>query len=42
MSEYYRKNREKWKKGGCYYRYKPKASSGKLTVNRGVFIINFD
>ena len=42
MSEYYKKNRDLWKKGGKYYYYKPRTSSGKLTIKTGVFIINFD
>ena len=42
MTEYYKKNRDLWKKGGKYYYYRPKASTGKLTIKTGVFIINFD
>ncbi len=42
MSKYYLKNRDKWKRGGCYYYYKPKINSGHLQVRRGSFTINFD
>lgn len=43
--QYYLNNKDKWKKGGKYYNYKPKAdrySDIKLEVNRGRFIISFD
>ena len=42
MSENYKKNKDHWKKGGKYYYYKAKVDTGKLTIKRGVFIINFD
>ena len=42
MSEYYKKNRDLWKPGGKYYYYKAKTSTGKLTVKRGTFIIDFN
>ena len=44
MSKYYLKNRDKWRKGGIYYYYKPykKPVSGHLQVRRGSFTINFD
>tara|TARA_R100001460_G_scaffold56917_2_gene96668 strand:- start:123 stop:254 length:132 start_codon:yes stop_codon:yes gene_type:complete len=43
MSKYYLKNRDKWRKGGKYYYYKPyKPVSGHLKVRRGIFTINFD
>ena len=40
--EYYKKNIKEWKKGGKYYYYKPKVSTGELTIKTGSFIINFD
>ena len=42
--KYYRKNIDKYKKGGKYYRYKnnPKYNTGGLTIKYGKFIINFD
>lgn len=40
--KYYLKNIEKWKKGGKYYYYKPKESSGELTIKKGIFIVSFD
>tara|TARA_R110002126_G_scaffold90105_1_gene215093 strand:- start:1493 stop:1621 length:129 start_codon:yes stop_codon:yes gene_type:complete len=42
MSEYYKNNRKEWRKGGKYYYYKPKVSTGELIVKRGCFIIRFD
>tara|TARA_R110002153_G_C12952134_1_gene458804 strand:- start:254 stop:442 length:189 start_codon:yes stop_codon:yes gene_type:complete len=40
--DYYKKNKENWKKGGKYYYYKPKESTGELTIKTGIFIISFD
>tara|TARA_Y100000401_G_C8152987_1_gene140512 strand:- start:249 stop:380 length:132 start_codon:yes stop_codon:yes gene_type:complete len=40
--EYYRKNKEEWKKGGKYYYYKPKVITGKLTIARGKFVLSFN
>jgi len=40
--KYYLKNIEKWRKGGKYYYYKPKESSGELKVKTGLFIVSFD
>lgn len=40
--EYYRKNKDEWKKGGKYYYYKPKETGGKLTISRGKFLLSFD
>tara|TARA_Y100000592_G_scaffold23608_1_gene36680 strand:+ start:729 stop:857 length:129 start_codon:yes stop_codon:yes gene_type:complete len=42
MSKYYLKNRDKWRRGGCYYYYKPKINSGHLQVKRGTFLIEFN
>tara|TARA_R110000823_G_scaffold290134_2_gene408431 strand:- start:329 stop:460 length:132 start_codon:yes stop_codon:yes gene_type:complete len=39
---YYKKNKENWKKGGKYYHYKPRESTGELIVKRGLFIIQFN
>jgi len=39
---YYQRNKHLWKPGGKYYRYKPKVSTGKITIRRGVFIVSFD
>ncbi len=39
---YYKKNKHEWRKGGKYYNYKPKVSTGELIVKRGVFLISFD
>jgi hypothetical protein len=39
---YYKKNKELWKKGGKYYHYKPKVTTGEITIKRGVFLITFD
>ena len=40
--QYYKKNIKEWKKGGKYYYYKPKETTGELTIKTGSFIINFD
>ena len=43
--QYYRDNKNKWKKGGKYYNYTPKEERQpkvKLQVNRGKFILSFD
>tara|TARA_R100000541_G_scaffold23151_2_gene32978 strand:- start:594 stop:725 length:132 start_codon:yes stop_codon:yes gene_type:complete len=40
--DYYKKNKKNWKKGGKYYYYKPKESTGELSVKTGTFIISFD
>jgi len=40
--EYYLKNKDRWKKGGKYYRYKPRTNDIKLEVKHGKFIISFD
>ena len=43
--QYYLNNKDKWRKGGKYYNYKPKAdrySDIKLEVKKGIFIISFD
>lgn len=41
--KYYKKNIEKYKKGGKYYRYKNnKNNNAGLTIKHGKFIINFD
>ena len=42
MGEYYKKHRNEWKKGGKYYYYKPKETTGEITIKRGVFLITFD
>ncbi len=39
--EYYKKNKHEWKKGGKYYYYKPKETTGELIVKKGVFLITF-
>ena len=39
---YYKKNINEWKKGGKYYHYKPKVTTGELTVKKGLFVIRFD
>lgn len=42
---YYQLNKDKWKKGGKYYNYKPigyTRSNTPLIVERGKFIISFD
>ena len=41
---YYRKNKDKWKKGGKYYNYIPKDKRlvGEFKVQRGNFLISFD
>ena len=40
---YYRKHKDKYKKGGKYYTYKPKDTSisGDIKIERGVFIVSF-
>jgi len=43
--QYYLKNKDRWKKGGKYYKYKPRTFGGsdiKLEVKHGKFIISFD
>ncbi len=40
--DYYKKNINNWKKGGKYYYYKPKETTGEITIKRGVFLITFD
>tara|TARA_S200002703_G_scaffold72272_1_gene62612 strand:- start:950 stop:1081 length:132 start_codon:yes stop_codon:yes gene_type:complete len=40
--DYYRKNIDNWKKGGKYYYYKPKETTGELIIKKGVFLITFD
>tara|TARA_R110000803_G_scaffold87313_2_gene153915 strand:+ start:401 stop:532 length:132 start_codon:yes stop_codon:yes gene_type:complete len=42
VETYYKKNKDKWKKGGKYYYYKPKESTGKLTIKKGLFVVRFD
>jgi hypothetical protein len=42
---YYRKNKDKWKKGGKYYHYTPKADKTntiKFQIKRGKFLLSFD
>jgi len=38
MSKYYLKHRDKWKRGGRYYRYRPKKHDSYLIINRGTFL----
>tara|TARA_R110002124_G_scaffold97234_1_gene242100 strand:- start:1556 stop:1711 length:156 start_codon:yes stop_codon:yes gene_type:complete len=42
---YYRKNIQKFRKGGKYYKYKTKYDNGDdskgLIINRGKFVIDF-
>jgi len=40
--DYYKKHKDQWKKGGKYYYYKPRVSTDKLIIKRGLFIVNFD
>jgi hypothetical protein len=40
--DYYKKNKAYWKKGGKYYYYKPKETTGEFSVKSGIFILNFD
>ena len=40
--DYYKKNKDNWKKGGKYYYYKPKEITGELSVKTGTFILSFD
>ena len=42
MGEYYKNHKNEWKKGGKYYYYKPKVNTGKITIKRGLFLVNFD
>tara|TARA_R100000655_G_scaffold32115_1_gene63907 strand:- start:3147 stop:3299 length:153 start_codon:yes stop_codon:yes gene_type:complete len=41
---YYRRNKDKWKRGGKYYNYVPKdkRQTEKFKVQRGSFLISFD
>ena len=41
---YYQKNKDKYKKGGKYYKYIPKHQQTKteITIKRGKFIIYFN
>lgn len=39
---YYEQNKQFWKPGGKYYKYKPKVYVGDLIIKRGKFIISFD
>lgn len=41
--KYYQKHKEKYKKGGKYYKYKTKGDDSKgLIINRGKFIVYFN
>ena len=40
--KYYIKNKNKYIKGGKYYKYKPKEVEGGLIINIGKFYICFD
>jgi len=42
MTEYYKKHKNEWKKGGKYYYYKPKVNTYKITIKRGEFWLSFD
>jgi len=42
MTEYYKKHKNEWKKGGKYYYYKPKTHTYQITIKRGQFILSFD
>jgi len=39
---YYQRNKHLWRKGGKYYNYKPRVSTGTITIKRGLFIVGFD
>ena len=42
---YYQKNKSKYKKGGKYYNYIPKAEKNKglkFEIHKGQFLISFD
>ena len=39
---YYHKNKHNWKKGGKYYKYKPRLYIRSLIVKRQKFILYFD
>ena len=42
---YYRKNKDKWKKGGMYYKYvsvRDKQYTIPIIIKRGVFILSFE
>ena len=42
---YYQLNKDKWKKGGKYYNYKPVSITRPnipITIKHGKFIISFD
>ena len=42
---YYQLNKDKWKKGGKYYTYKPVGETRTkipITIKHGKFIISFD
>ena len=42
MRDYYKKNKAKYRKGGAYYYYKPKAEAPYVvSIKRGTFIIDF-
>lgn len=40
--KYYRNNKDKYKKGGKYYKYKVKENNEKFKVEHKKIIINFD
>tara|TARA_R110000850_G_scaffold60657_3_gene139054 strand:- start:222 stop:350 length:129 start_codon:yes stop_codon:yes gene_type:complete len=42
MTDYYKKHKNEWKKGGKYYYYKPKVTPGEVIIKRGEFILLFD
>jgi len=42
MTDYYKKNKKEWRKGGKYYYYKPKETIYEVSINRGCFILSFD
>ena len=42
MSNYYKKNRQHWMRGGKYYYYQAKTHDSYLIINRGTFVIEFN
>jgi len=43
MKDYYKENKDKWKKGGKYYYYKARGGDGfPIVIKRGIFVIDFN
>ena len=41
QDNYYKENKQEWKKGGKYYYYTPKKKHYELTIKREEFVLDF-